>query len=237
MRHGLRAIDQHRHAVFMRNRDHFADRRDRAQCVRNMGHRHELRIRVEQLAIVLDQQFATVIDGHHANLRAPLFRDHLPGHDVRVMLQRGQDDLVAGIEELPAVTLRHQIDAVGGAAGENALTRFGGIDEGLHLVPCLFIFSRRGFRQVMHRAVNIGVLRAAVFHPALDDRLRHLTGGCIIQENQWLAIDLQAQDRKLAAQCGDIQRRNQFVARAHMPTSVRAITSFSSTDTNDGTGM
>ena len=202
-----------------------------------MGHRHEPGVRVEQLAVVLDQKLAAIVDRHHADCCALLFGHHLPRNDIGVMLQRGQDDLVTGLEEFATVPLRHQIDAVGGAAGENALARFFGVDEGLDLEPRLFVFRSRRFRQVVHGAVDIGVLRAAVFHPAINHPLRHLTRCCIIQKNQRLIFDLQAENGKVPAQRRHIQRCREFVARAHRLASVRAITSFSSAATREGTGM
>ena len=47
---------------------------------------------------------------------ALLLGQHLPGHDVGVMLERRQHDFVAGTDELAAVAVHDEIDAVGGAA-------------------------------------------------------------------------------------------------------------------------
>ena len=55
---------------------------------------------------------------------APLLvAEHLPGHDVRVVLQSGDQDLVAGSDILAAVGLGDQVNAFGGAAHEDDLVR------------------------------------------------------------------------------------------------------------------
>ena len=54
--------------------------------------------------------------------RAPVcLAEHLPGHDVGVVLQLGDQHLVAGPEPRPGVALRHQIDGLGRAAHEDDL--------------------------------------------------------------------------------------------------------------------
>jgi len=46
-------------------------------------------------------------------LCALLFAQHLPGHDVGVVLERGDDDLVAFLHVLAAPTAGHEVDAFG----------------------------------------------------------------------------------------------------------------------------
>ena len=62
-------------------------------------------------------------------LCALLFGEHLPRHDVRVMLERRQDDFVAGFEELAPVAVHHEVDRLGRAAGEDDSRFFARIDE------------------------------------------------------------------------------------------------------------
>ncbi len=181
----------------VRKRDHPLDRVDRAERVRDVHHGDEFGARSEELLVVVQQQFAGVVDRHHANLRALLLRQHLPRDDVRMVLERGQDDLVAGPDELPAIAVHHQIDRVGGAAGEDHFAVFARIDETLHLAARLLVGGGRGFRQVMHAAVDVGVLRRLVAHHAVDHRLRHLARGRVVEIHQRLAADLEPEDREV----------------------------------------
>ena len=61
--------------------------------------------------------------------RAGALAGHLPRHDVRVVLHRRDQHLVAGREvDLPPA-VRHQVDPLGGIAGEDDLVRMGGAEE------------------------------------------------------------------------------------------------------------
>ena len=66
---------------------------------------------------------------------AALVREHLPGHDVRVVLHLGDHDLVAGADVGAAPALRDQVDALGGATDEDELVRMLGANEAANPVP------------------------------------------------------------------------------------------------------
>ena len=55
---------------------------------------------------------------HDVDLAPPA---QLPGHDVAVMLERREQDAVAGPEIRPAPALRDQVDPLGRAADEDDL--------------------------------------------------------------------------------------------------------------------
>ena len=65
---------------------------------------------VEVDAMVLGQR-------HHVDFGA----GELPGHDVAMMLQRGEQDAVAGLQMVPPPALRDQVDPLGRAADEDDL--------------------------------------------------------------------------------------------------------------------
>ena len=62
-----------------------------------------------------------VVDRRDAQLRALLGAELLPGHDVGVVLEVRDDDLVALADVAPAPGLRDEVDALGGAAHEDDL--------------------------------------------------------------------------------------------------------------------
>ena len=77
----------------------------RAERVRHVHDADEFRARVEELLVLVEQQLTGVVDRHDADRRALLLGQHLPRHDVRMVLERGQDDFVAGADELAAVAV------------------------------------------------------------------------------------------------------------------------------------
>ena len=124
-----------------------------------------------------------------------------------MVLQRGQNNLVTGLDELAAVAVHHQVDGLGGAAGEDHFALVGRVDETLQLDARFLIGGGRPFRQGVHRPVDVGVLRGLVAHQAVYDGLRHLAGGRVVQVDQRLAFDLGMQDGKVGAYLFDIKDR------------------------------
>src|SRR5215212_759723 len=106
--------------------------------------------RVEEPLILSDIELAAVVDRDNADPRALLLRQHLPRHDVRVMLERGEYDLVAPADELAAVTMRDEIDTFGGSTRENDLVLVGRVDEALRLATRRLVLGSRFLRQVVH---------------------------------------------------------------------------------------
>ena len=64
-----------------------------------------------------DSKLAAPIDRRDFERGPGLLADQLPGHDVRVMFQGGDEDLVARAEARARVGLSHQVDGLGGAHG------------------------------------------------------------------------------------------------------------------------
>ena len=67
-----------------------------------MHHRNQPRAVAQQFLVLIEEKFAVVADRHDAQHGPGLLAEHLPGHDVGVMLHRRDDDLVAGAEVRPA---------------------------------------------------------------------------------------------------------------------------------------
>ena len=204
VRRRLRAVHQHRHAARARKRHDLLDRIDGAERVRHVRHADEPCALVEQLFVFVDQQFAGIVDRHDADPCSLLVGQHLPRHDVRMVLERGQDDFVAGVDELAPVTVHRQVDRFGGAAGEDHLALLARVDEARERAPRLFVFGGGDLRQGMHCAVYVRVLGRLVAHQAVDHLLRHLAGGRIVQIDQRLAARPEFEDRKIGADALDV---------------------------------
>ena len=72
VRDGLRAVDQHARAVAVRDLDHLARRRDRAERVRDLRERRRAASAAEQLLVLVEQDLAAVVDRRDAQPRALL---------------------------------------------------------------------------------------------------------------------------------------------------------------------
>ena len=72
---------------------------------------------------------------HRARLRAKL----LPGHDVGVMFEPGNDDLVVLADVLAAPALRDEVDGLGGPADEDDLVRGRRAKKAAHLFTGILI--------------------------------------------------------------------------------------------------
>src|SRR5690606_365677 len=90
--------------------DNLLDRHDGAQRVGNLGYGDDARAVVEQLLVLVEQYLAGVIDGNHAQMRAAGPGQLLPGHDVGVVFEVGDDDFVALAHVLRAPAFCDQVD-------------------------------------------------------------------------------------------------------------------------------
>ena len=123
-----------RRAVAMRHLDHLPRRRDGAERVRDLRERDEPRARAEQLLVLVEHDLAVVVHRRDAQPGALLGAELLPRHDVGVMLEPGDDDLVVLADVAAPPRLRDQVDALGRAADEDDLVAGRGVQKRAHLV-------------------------------------------------------------------------------------------------------
>jgi hypothetical protein len=105
-----------------------AHRGDRADDVGHRRDRHEPDA-VEEPVDVGQVEPAVLRQRDPADLDAPLERQLLPGHDVGVVLELGQQDGVPLTQVGRAPRAGDQVDRLGGVLGEDDLVRVGCADE------------------------------------------------------------------------------------------------------------
>ena len=98
---------------------------------------------------------------------------------------------------------------IGGATGEDDFPLFARIEEMLQLAAGSLVFSRGGFRQVVHATVDVGMLSSLIMHQAIDHLLRHLAGCRIVEIDQRISLDLKFEYRKIRANAFDVERRTE----------------------------
>ena len=200
MRHGLRAVDQHARAMAMRHLDHLARRSDRAERIGDLGERDDARPRIEQLLVFVEQHVAAVVDRRDAELCALLGAQHLPRHDVGVVLEMGDHHLVALLHVAPAPGLGHEVDRLGRAAHPHDGVVRRRVDESAHLLARRLEGVGRAGGQRMRGAMHVRVLVRVEMRQPVDDRLRLLRGRGVVEPDERLAVDVFAQDREVAAE-------------------------------------
>ena len=132
MRDGLGAVDQNANAMGVGDGDELLHRRDRSKHVRYMRDGHEFRMRVEQFCVFGQDELPVCINWYDADFSAGRRRDHLPRHDVRMVLQHGDDDFISAAAQGAHIALRNHVDAFGRAAHEHDVVRVGRPKEFRH---------------------------------------------------------------------------------------------------------
>jgi len=80
-----------------------------------MGDRDELRAVAEEALVLVEQQLSAVVHRDHPEHGTRPRHQLLPGHDVGVVLEVGDDDLIALVDVLSAPAPGDEVDALGGA--------------------------------------------------------------------------------------------------------------------------
>ena len=127
--------------------------------------------------------------GIDAQLRALLGGELLPGHDVGVVLQVRDDDLVARADVRAAPALRDQVDGLGRAAHEDDLVCRRRVEERAHLVARSLVGVGRARGERVRGAMDVGVLVRVEVREAVDHRLRLLRRGGVVEPDQRPAVD------------------------------------------------
>ena len=137
--------------------------------------------------------------------RADLFAQQLPRHDVGVVFQRRNQNLIAGLEARARKALRHQIHRLGRAADENDFLGVASIDEPPHGLAGAFIRIGGALAQRMNATMHVGMIVLVITADRIDHGFGPLAGRGVVQVHQRLAIDVLMQHREVATNRGDVE--------------------------------
>ena len=117
----LRAIHQYFRAVLMRQRDHLTQRVFRAQHVRYVVNRQQLRAIVKQRRQRFQLQRPVGIQWDNAQFCTCAGAQHLPGDNIGVVFHFTDDDVITRPNIAIAPAVRHQVDALRRTANKHQL--------------------------------------------------------------------------------------------------------------------
>ena len=117
-----------------------------------------------------------------------------------MVLHLGEQDDVAFLQVRVAPGVGDEVDAVGGAGGENDLARLGGIDEFSGAFAGLLVGIGGAHRERVDAAVDVGVVVPVVVRERVDDALGLLGRGGVVEVDERLPVDLLVEDREIGAE-------------------------------------
>ena len=193
----LRSVNHYGHAMLVGNAHDLVNGVHRSEHVRHMGDADDFGARREELFVVGHTKIAHFIDRNDAQASALAFCHELPRHDVGMMLDGGDDNLVALVYKGLAKRACHEVDGFGRAAGEDNLFAASRIEEAAHRVAGLLVELGGLLRQVVHATVHIGIDVQILVAHGIEHTQRLLRGCRIVEIDQRPAIDLAREYREV----------------------------------------
>ena len=224
VRNRLRSVDHHRGAARVREANDLVDGRHRAQHVRDMGDGDEARARRQQGPVAREIDLAARVERDGQQPRPALRAQHLPGHEIRVVLEPRRQHLVTGPDPEPPERLRDQVHRLGGAAREHDLGGVGGAEKATHGVAHALEPLRGGDAERVHGAVDVGgVTRVDAAH-GLQHGVRLLRGRGAVEVDQRMAVHALRQRRELRAHPRHVDRERAGHRHRHAGHDLRPAT-------------
>ena len=199
VRRGLGAVEHDVRSLLPGEPGDLLDRIHGSERVRNVDHRDDARPIAQQRRETFHVELASVGDRRRQHFRPGALRNHLPGHDVRVVLHPGQEDFVPFPERVAAERRGHQVQALGGPADENDL--FGGLrpEEPRHPATRTLVVLRRPLREDVDAAMDVRV--GGLVHPVhrVEHRPRLLGARGVVEVGDRPAAHLLGEDGEVGA--------------------------------------
>ncbi len=150
--------------------DHRLDRVDRPQRVGDLGQGYELRSRREQCVEGVELQITLFGDREGPQVRSSLQAELLPGDEVGMVLQLGDQHFVAATDVLAAERLGQEVGRLGGPADEDDLLGPSGVEEPARRFAGLLIGRGGAVAQGVGAPVDVRVVGLVVPDDGVDHR-------------------------------------------------------------------
>ncbi len=113
-----------------------------------------------------------------------------------MVLHLGDDDLITRLHTGLPESGRHEIDAFGGAACEDDFCGGMGIYERPYCLTCLLVEACSLLREVVDTTVHVGIDIQVLFGDGIDDALRFLRRGAVVEIDERAAVNGAGEDRE-----------------------------------------
>ena len=145
----------------------------------------------------VEPKLALVVERQHPEVGPGPVRDVLPGYEVGVVLELGDEHDVAGPEVVHPPGICDDVDRLGRVSGEDDLTRRGRIEEATDRFARAFVAGCRTLAEHVHGPVDVRVRRLVELRHRVDHLARLLRAVCRIQVGERLPMDQLLEDREV----------------------------------------
>ena len=206
MGNGLCAVDEHRDVVGVSSSDDALHVVDSAKSVVHMSHADELGVGCDELFQFREDEVAVFVDGDGTKFCSLQLAHLLPGHDIGMVVEGGDNHVVAFFQEFPAERLCHQIDAFSRATHKEDVLLGRSIDEARHLLTGTLILVGAACCQGVGTTMDVRVVGLVELAQSIDDPQRLLGGRTIVEPHEVVAIHLLMEDGELLADFFGVHR-------------------------------
>lgn len=201
----LGAVDEYGDVVAVGGLYDVCDGVDGSEGVVDVPDGNEFGAGGDELFVVVEQEVAVGVAGDGTKVGASFFAYHLPGYDVGVVVEDGDDDFVAGIEKLAAERLCDEVDAFGGAAHKEYFVGRRGVDEASYFFAGFFVGVGGSCGECVRTTMDIAVVMLVIVGEGVDDGLGLLGGGAVVEPDEGVMVHVLMQCRKVATDVLDVE--------------------------------
>ena len=130
----------------------------------------------------------------------------LPRHDVGVVLHLAHDDVISRLEVALAPRIGNEVDARRSSRGEDNLLAVLRANELADTLTCRLIHVGHTTREVVHTAVDIGVVVAHELIHLLDDHSGFLCRSTRVEVDQGTVVHSAREDGEVCTYLIDVER-------------------------------
>ena len=192
----LAAVDQHRHVGAPGDRAHV---HDGAGDVRHMGDGDQPGARADGGQHLFGGQAAVRLGLDPAQHDALPLAQEMPRHDVGVMLEDREQDLVPRLQPRRGPGVADEVDRLGRARGEDHLVLVRRAEEAGNDPAHPLVILGGEVRQVVQPTVDVGVFARIGAADRVDHDLRLLRARAVVEIDQRPPVHLRREDREIGA--------------------------------------
>ena len=137
-----------------------------------------------------EYQVAILVDGDSPEFCSPLLCHLLPRYNVGMMVEGGDNDIVARRDILPSEGLCNEVDTLCGTTHEDDILGTGCMDEAGYLLTGSLVGIGSTGSQRMCTAMDVGVIVFVIVTDLVNHLQRLLRGGTVVEPYQIVSIHL-----------------------------------------------